>query len=88
MYIIPLIAYSAECIMLFAPLWHLFVCLWLAFLLPPSPHTQGAHICKFEHFQVSFHLVSLLYQYCFSSALGLLGSLESSVSTSSFLFIF
>lgn len=46
-YIIPLIAYSAECSMLFAPLWHLFVCRWLVFLLHPFPtgtHLR-AHIC-------------------------------------------
>lgn len=54
----------------------------------PSPHTQGALICKSEHFQVSFQLVSLLHQHCFAGALGLLGRLKSSVFTNSFLFIF
>lgn len=62
-YIIPLIAYSAECSMLFAPLWHLFVCLWLVFLLHPFPtctHLR-AHICTLCPSNIlKCHFISIL----------------------------
>lgn len=67
--------YHALCPSL-APLCLPVTCLSLAFLLPTHS--------KFERVQVSFHLVFLLYQFCFAGALALLGRLKSSVSTSSF----